>query len=77
MIRHLRPVSHLCGRSGRCSFQAQLIGYRLLDNGTLEEARIVACVQHCGIGERELAKIVFGDEALLNHLKRFGYLFLD
>jgi hypothetical protein len=24
-------------------------------------------------GERELAKILFGDEALLNHLKRFGY----
>jgi hypothetical protein len=23
-------------------------------------------VQHCGIGERELAKILFGDEALLN-----------
>jgi predicted Zn-dependent protease len=36
----------------------------LLDNGTLEEARIVARVQHCGIGERELAKILFGDEAL-------------
>ncbi|MFZ2507604.1 MAG: hypothetical protein WAW79_03890, partial [Steroidobacteraceae bacterium] len=27
---------HLCGRSGRCSFQAQLSGNRLLDNGTLE-----------------------------------------
>jgi hypothetical protein len=40
----------------------QLIGNRLLDNGTLEEARVVACVQHGGIGERELAKIVFGDE---------------
>jgi hypothetical protein len=26
-----------------------------------------------GIGERELAKTLFGDEALLNHLKRFGY----
>src|SRR5205823_4890121 len=25
------------------------------------------------IGERELAKILFGDEALLNQLKRFGY----
>ena len=68
-----RLVSHLCGRSGRCSFQAQLIGNRLLDNGTLEEARVVARVQHGGIGERELAKILFGDEALLNHLKRFGY----
>jgi hypothetical protein len=45
MIRHLRPVSHLCGRSGRCSFQAQLIGNRLLDNGTLEEARVVARVR--------------------------------
>jgi len=65
--------SRLCGRSGRCSFQAQLIGNRLLDNGTLEEARVVARVQHGGIGERELAKILFGDEALLNHLKRFGY----
>jgi hypothetical protein len=62
----------LC-RSGQCSFQAQLIGNRLLDNGTLEEGRVVACVQHCGIGERELAKILFGDEALFNHLKRFGY----
>ena len=30
---------HLCGRSGRCSFQDQLIGNRLFDNGTLEEAR--------------------------------------
>jgi len=29
----------------------QLIGNRLLDNGTLEEARVVACVQHCGIGD--------------------------
>jgi len=64
-----RLVSHLCGRSGRCSFQAQLIGNRLLDNGTLEEAPVVARVQPCGIGERELAKILFGDEALLNHLK--------
>jgi len=68
-----RIVSHLCGRGGRCSFPAQLIGNRLVDDGTVEEARIVACVQHCGIGERELAKIVFGDEAFLNHLKRFGY----
>ena len=29
----------------------------------LEEAKIVARVQHLRIGERELAKIVFGDEA--------------
>jgi hypothetical protein len=36
---------------------------RLLDNGTLEEAKVVARVQHLRIGERELAKIVFGDEA--------------
>jgi hypothetical protein len=35
----------------------------LLDNGTLEEARIVARVQHCGMGERELSKKLFGDEA--------------
>jgi hypothetical protein len=35
----------LCRRRGRCSFQAQLIGNRLLDNGTLEEARIVARVR--------------------------------
>jgi hypothetical protein len=68
-----RLVSRLCGRSGRFSFQAQLIGNRLLDNGTLEEARVFARVQHCGIGECELTKILFGDEALLNHLKRFGY----
>ena len=34
---------------GRCSFQAQLIGNRLFDNDTLEEVRIVARVQHCGI----------------------------
>jgi hypothetical protein len=66
-------ANYLCGRSGRCAFQAQLSGNRSLDNGTLEEARIVARVQHGGIGERELAKIVFDDEALLNHLKRFGY----
>jgi hypothetical protein len=39
----------------------------------LEEARVVAHVQHGGIGERELAKILFGDEALVNHLERFGY----
>jgi hypothetical protein len=64
--------NRLC-RSGRCSFQAQLIGNRLLDNGILEEARVVARVQHGGIGERELAKILFGDEALLNHLERIGY----
>jgi len=54
-------------------FPGQLIGNRLLDNRPLEEARVVARVQHGGIGERELAKILFGDEALLNHLKRFGY----
>jgi hypothetical protein len=35
----------------------------LLDDGTVEEVRIVARAQHCGIGEREPAKIVFGDEA--------------
>jgi hypothetical protein len=63
----------LCARSPRCFFQAQLIGNRLPDNGTLVEARVVARVQHCGIGEREFAKILLGDEALLNHLKRFGY----
>jgi len=28
-----------------------------------EEARVVARVQHRGIGERKLAKILFGDEA--------------
>ena len=27
--------NHLSGRGERCSFQAQLIGNRLLDNGTL------------------------------------------
>ena len=43
----------LRGRSRRCSFQAQLIGNRLLDNGTLEEARVAARVQQCGIGERQ------------------------
>jgi hypothetical protein len=45
------------------SFQAQLIGNHSLDNGTLEEARIVARVQDGGAGERERAKIAFGDEA--------------
>jgi hypothetical protein len=30
-------------------------------------------VQPCGIGERELAKVVFGDESLLNHIKCFRY----
>jgi hypothetical protein len=49
--------------SGRCSFQAPLIANRLLDNSTLEEAKVVALVQHGGIGGRELAKIVFGEEA--------------
>ena len=68
-----RLVSHLCIRNRRCSFQAQLIGNCMLDNGIFEEARIVARVQHGGIGERELAKILFGDETLLNHLERFGY----
>ena len=61
MRRGYRQI-RLGERSGRCSFQAQLIANRLLDNGTLEEAKVVARVQHCGIGERELAKIVFGDE---------------
>jgi hypothetical protein len=51
----------------------QFIGNRCFDNGTLEEIRVVACVQHRGVGERELAKILFGDEALLDHLERFGY----
>jgi len=54
----------LRARSPRRRLQAQFIGNGSLDNGTLEEARIVARVQHCGIGERELAKILFGDEAL-------------
>ena len=63
----------LRARSPRCSFQAQLIGDRSLDNGTLEEACIVARVQHCGIGECEFAKILFGDEALLDHLECFRY----
>jgi hypothetical protein len=39
----------------------------------LNKPGFVVRVQHGGIGERELAKILFGDEALLNHLKRFGY----
>ena len=63
LARPLRLVSYLRGRSGRCSFQAQLLGNRLLDNGILEKARIVARVQHYGIGERELSKKLFGDEA--------------
>jgi len=63
----------LCGRSGRCSFQAQLVGNRLLDNGTFEKVWIVARVPHGGVGEPELAKILLGDETLLDHLKRFGY----
>ena len=71
-MERLRTAESSIGRSGRCSFQAQLIGNRLLDNGTLEEARIVARVQHCGIGERELAKILCGDESLLDHFERFG-----
>ena len=37
--------NRLCGRSGRCFFQAQLIGNRLLDDRTFEEARVVARVQ--------------------------------
>jgi hypothetical protein len=37
-------------RGGPCSIQIQLIGNRLLDNGTLEEARVVARGQHGGIG---------------------------
>lgn len=51
-------ASFLCGRTGRWLFQAQLIGDRSLDNGTLEEGRIVGCVQHSGIRERELANRV-------------------
>jgi len=39
----------------------------------LEETLVVARVQHGGIAEREVAKILFGDEALLDHLERFGY----
>ena len=60
-------------RRGRRRLQAQLIGHRLLDNCTLEEVRIVARVQPCGIGEGELAKILVGDEALLDHFERFRY----
>jgi hypothetical protein len=51
------------GARPRCAFRTQPIGNRLLDNGTLEEARVVAHVQRGSIGERELAKILFGDEA--------------
>lgn len=62
-----RWLSHLYS-CGRCPFRAQFIGNRLLDDHALEEVRIVARVQHGGVGERELAKILFGDESLLNHL---------
>ena len=55
-VRRRYRQTRLGGRSARCSFQAQLIGNRSLDNGILEEARIVARVQHGGIGERELTK---------------------
>ena len=54
-------------------FPAQRVGNRLLDDGTLEETRIVARVQQCEAGEREVAKILFGDEALFKYLKHFGY----
>jgi hypothetical protein len=50
-------------------FPGQLIGDRLLDDGALEEARVVARVQHGGIGERELAEILFGDEIPSPHLE--------
>ena len=53
-------------------FYGQFIRNRFFDDGALEEARIVGRVPHGGIGEHELAKILFGDEALLDHLKRFG-----
>src|SRR5688572_6108719 len=72
LTRHYNHIG-LRPRSPRYPFQAQLVGDCLLDDCTLEEARVVARVQHCGIGERELAKILFGDEALLYHLERFGY----
>ena len=45
----------------RCSFQAQLIGNRLLDNRTLEEARVIARVQHSalvGLNRKRAAKRV-------------------
>ena len=51
--------------------QSKFIGHRLLDDGALEEVRVVARVQTRGVGERELAEIVLGHEALLDQLKGF------
>ena len=53
------------------TFQSKLIGNRLLDDGALEEAWVVARVQTRGVGERELPEILLRHEALLHHLKRF------
>jgi len=70
--KQLHPLQLNCV-GNRSSFQTQLTGNRRLGDPTLEEARVVARVQHSGIGERELAKILFSDEALLDDLERFRY----
>ena len=44
-----------------------LRGHQLLDHGALEEVRVHAGVQFHRIGQRELAEVFFGDEAVLDH----------
>jgi len=41
----------------------------LLDDGTLKKPGLLRV---CSLGERQLVKSLFDNEALFNHLKRFG-----
>ena len=57
--------------------QAKLFGHCLFDDRALEEVRVVARMQKCGVGERELAEILCGDEVLLHHLECLRNNFLE
>ena len=65
-FERLISFSRLGIRCRQRRLQSKLIGHRLLDDGALEEVRVVARVQTRGVGERELAEILLRHEALLH-----------
>ena len=70
-FERLISFSRLGIRCRQRRLQSQLIGHRLLDDGVLEEVRVVARVQTRGVGERELPEILLRHEALLHQLEGF------
>src|SRR5574341_1801751 len=66
-----QPLLSLGFRHPHWRLQSKLIGHGLLDERAFEEVWIVARVQAGGVGERELAEILLGHEALLHQLEGF------